>query len=93
MAIGQFRGRTRIWGPRLSHGDERGVGLRTPWGPFQLRGVQAEEQGHGECHRIEELQESDLPRLWEKLRKQMSRRTGRGSVLDDTQPITFSPST
>ena len=39
------------------------------WGLFQLRGTQAKEQGHSECHRIEELQELELPRLWEKLRK------------------------
>lgn len=56
------------------------------WGLFQLRGTQAKEQGHSECHRIEELQELELPRLWEKLRKQMSRRTGRGSVLETPSP-------
>ena len=85
-AVGQLRGRTRTWGPRLNHGDEGGVGLRTTWGLFQLCGAQAKEQGHGECHKIEELQELELPRLWEKLRKQMSRRTGRCSVLETPSP-------
>ena len=63
------------------------MGLRTTWGLFQLCGAQAKEQGHGECHKREEVQELELPRLWEKLSKQMSRRTGRCSVLETPSPL------